>query len=218
MTSPAGIVTEFQVPTYSITFGPDGTLQFQPPQGSRELAIALSVQFPFQRTLEEKLREASLLFLRSQHQATSVTEMQHPAIAPPLPIPTQSVSQLDVTDLVDFHGTEDLQKTTTQSQQIEPGAQETTASPTSSHQLGTNKRSRKPRVKESSQPEGSFSPVEHVFNSQSGDSMPKRTRRTFATAEAVEVFANRGNICDYHKAKRTKVSVYPLYHGWKMAG
>ncbi|PMD43042.1 hypothetical protein L207DRAFT_289700 [Hyaloscypha variabilis F] len=130
--------------------------------------------------------------------------MQHPAITPPLPIPTQSASQPDIADLVDFHGTEDLQKTTAPSQQIEPGAQKTTASPTSGHQLGTKKRSGTPRVKEYSQLQGSFSPVEHDFNSQSGDSMPKRTRRTFATAEAVEVFANRGNICDYHKAKRTK--------------
>jgi len=63
--------------------------------------------------------------------------MQDPAITSPLPIPTLSASQPDIADLVDFHGTEDLQKTTTPSQQIEPGAQETTASPTSGHQLGT---------------------------------------------------------------------------------
>lgn len=44
--------------SYSITVGPDGTLQWNPPIGSEELALALSYHFPLHQTLEAKMQAA----------------------------------------------------------------------------------------------------------------------------------------------------------------
>ena len=63
--SAASQETRFQAPTYTISLISDGTLQFDPPQDSPELAITLSLAFPQPRTLDKKMREAQLLFLQT---------------------------------------------------------------------------------------------------------------------------------------------------------
>jgi hypothetical protein len=58
--------TAFESPTYEISYGADHTLQWNPPQGSKELAIALSYHYPLERDLESKMRAATKKFLKAE--------------------------------------------------------------------------------------------------------------------------------------------------------
>jgi hypothetical protein len=51
---------------YKISYHNDGTLQWYPPAGSKELAIALSYHFPEEKGMKEKMRAAMKEFLRDQ--------------------------------------------------------------------------------------------------------------------------------------------------------
>ena len=56
----------FSAPEYRITYGHDHTLQWEPPVGSKELAVALSYHFPLQTDLESKMQAATRKFLRGE--------------------------------------------------------------------------------------------------------------------------------------------------------
>lgn len=56
----------FKPPEYKIFYGPDKTLDWEPPVGSPELAIALSYYFPLEKDLANKMRAAIKDFLKSQ--------------------------------------------------------------------------------------------------------------------------------------------------------
>lgn len=51
------------IPTYSISRGVDGILQFDPPVDDEQLAIALSYHFPRPTTLESKMQAAIRIYL-----------------------------------------------------------------------------------------------------------------------------------------------------------
>ncbi|KAF8865587.1 hypothetical protein BDZ45DRAFT_416778 [Acephala macrosclerotiorum] len=91
MADPTASQEGFEVPSYTISYASDGTLQFNPPPNSPELAIASSIHFPMQIILKEKMRDAQLDFLRSQHQlqvpALAVTAGR-PETRPTIPIAT----------------------------------------------------------------------------------------------------------------------------------
>lgn len=91
--------TGFQALSYSISLNTsDGTLQFYPPQGSPELAIALSLAFPRPKTLDEKMREAQLVFLQTHH-VTIASGAQPKAITPTqIPMEVQPASQVEFPD------------------------------------------------------------------------------------------------------------------------
>jgi hypothetical protein len=59
----------FSTPQYHINYGDDHTLQWTPPVGSKELAIALSYHFPLQKDLESKMRAAIKVFLHQEQQS-----------------------------------------------------------------------------------------------------------------------------------------------------
>jgi hypothetical protein len=58
---------------YEISYNNEGTLQWRPPAGSKELAVALSYQFPEEKDMKEKMRAAIKEFLRNQRKVE--TEM-----------------------------------------------------------------------------------------------------------------------------------------------
>jgi hypothetical protein len=55
----------FEPPDYEISYGEDHTLQWDPPAGSKELAVALSYHFPM-GDLESKMRAATKGFLKAE--------------------------------------------------------------------------------------------------------------------------------------------------------
>jgi hypothetical protein len=56
---------------YKISYDGDGTLQWHPPVGSKELAVALSYHFPEEKDIKEKMMAAIKDFLRDQRKITS---------------------------------------------------------------------------------------------------------------------------------------------------
>jgi hypothetical protein len=54
------------IPTYTITRRADFSLQFQPPVGSRELANALSIKYPFAESLRKQIDLAILDYIASE--------------------------------------------------------------------------------------------------------------------------------------------------------
>ncbi|CZR61925.1 uncharacterized protein PAC_11822 [Phialocephala subalpina] len=194
---------EFQAPTYTITYALDGTLQFDPPPDSPELAIALSLHFPFQRTLKEKMREAQLSFLRSQNQATNAgTGTQHEtSTTVPSATPLQPTTQGDGRSVQAVQ----VPQATPQFHLFDLGMQEPTSSSTTTRQPKSKKRPRKSRAKAAAtEPKGSATANQHFWDLTSGETAPKKTRRTLGPEEAEQVAANRGNVCDYHREHRTK--------------
>lgn len=194
----------FQVPTYAISYASDGTLQFDPPPDSPELAIALSIHFPFERTLKEKMREAQLDFLRSKHQLqvpAPIATGSQPEARPKIPIATPSQMAIEE-DASNFF----VPQAKAHSRLLDSTMQQPTSAPQPANHPKSKKRPRKSSAKRVTQAKNLSSQNQHVWNLNSGESTPKKSRRTLGAEEAVQVFANRGNVCDYHKAHRTKVS------------
>ncbi|CAG8957398.1 hypothetical protein HYFRA_00010824 [Hymenoscyphus fraxineus] len=58
--------SEFSIPEYRISYGQEHILQWEPPVGSKELAVALSYHFPLQVDLASKMQAATRRFLRQE--------------------------------------------------------------------------------------------------------------------------------------------------------
>ena len=56
---------------YTITYRSDGTLQWDPPSKSMDLAVALSYHFPLEESLESKMQAAIKKFLRTEGKKSS---------------------------------------------------------------------------------------------------------------------------------------------------
>jgi hypothetical protein len=80
----------FSTPQYRVSYGDDYTLQWTPPVGSRELAVALSYHFPLQTDLESKMQAAIKVFLHKEQQSPShETEQMDPSCVQQSTIPQQ---------------------------------------------------------------------------------------------------------------------------------
>ncbi|KFZ10846.1 hypothetical protein V502_07890 [Pseudogymnoascus sp. VKM F-4520 (FW-2644)] len=199
--SAASQETGFQAPTYTISLISDGTLQFDPPQDSPELAIALSLAFPRPRTLDEKMREAQLLFLQTRYQTTAHAVQQRAITPTQISMSTQPTAQVQILHLK----AEQASQEAAQFHLFDSSMQEpaTSTSSQSANKPKSKKRAGTSRAKAASQLENLPTQNQFVWDLRSGITQ-KRTRRTLGEAEAVQVFENRGNVCDYHKATRTK--------------
>jgi hypothetical protein len=199
---------DVEVTGYTISFGDDGTLQFDPPQDSRKLAIALSIQFPMQRTLVDKLRAAQLSFLRSQGQNSADPEtdpQQETTVALPTPKSAQ-LSNHGVIEKLRGIGNRQESMTLPQTKESEGEANKSYSDPSHSQKPKMKKRVRE-SPENASQPESNPKPMVHIWDSRTGETRQKRTRRTLEDAESVQVYENRGMVCDDHKASKTKVSL-----------
>lgn len=193
MADSANPSTYFEVPTYTIYFGQDGALQFDPPQDSPELAIALSIAFPLPKTFDEKLRAAQISFLCNWKRSTSETQ------------DTNAPASIPVQHHPAAYGNNVQPSNVTARHIVNPPSQvaEHRDIPTPSQ---PRKRPRKSRAKAPTiQPTEGSTAMVHTWDMQSGELKQKNTKRTYGVEEAKVVFQNRNNICDYHKAKRTKV-------------
>jgi hypothetical protein len=80
----------FYTPQYHVSYGDDYTLQWTPPVGSKELAVALSYHFPLQKDLESKMQAAIKAFLHQEQQSPSrETEQIKPSGVEQSTIPQQ---------------------------------------------------------------------------------------------------------------------------------
>ena len=67
---------------YKISVAEDGTLQWDPPAGSQELALALSYHYPVESDVAGKMRAAVKTFLRARRRAESGGRLsgEHPSV------------------------------------------------------------------------------------------------------------------------------------------
>lgn len=63
--------SDIDPPSYEITYRSDHNLKWDPPQGSKELAIALSYHFPTESNLESKMQSAIKKFLKAEEKKQS---------------------------------------------------------------------------------------------------------------------------------------------------
>ncbi|KAL2068595.1 hypothetical protein VTL71DRAFT_14932 [Oculimacula yallundae] len=73
--------SSFDPPIYSISHAKDHTLQWDPPVGSKDLAIALSYHFPMETSMENKMRAATKKFLKEEKRKRGRDEVQKKALA-----------------------------------------------------------------------------------------------------------------------------------------
>lgn len=64
-------IPTFSPPQYQISYRDDHTLQWTPPVGSKELAVALSYHFPLEKDLKSKMQAATKIFLYKEQQSLS---------------------------------------------------------------------------------------------------------------------------------------------------
>jgi hypothetical protein len=74
--------SEFSAPQYNISYRGDHTLQWTPPVGSKELAVALSYHFPMQTDLESKMQAATRKFLREEDMSNQVASREKTSVVP----------------------------------------------------------------------------------------------------------------------------------------
>ena len=145
---------------YKISYDDDGALQWHPPVGSKELAIALSYYFPEERDIKEKMRAAIKGFLRDQRKI----------IGNVLQAEAENKSR----------------------QSVEAGNQH----------VGAERRKIPDHFDLQVLP---WDPIKKIFKGN-----PRRTKRRYGKIEGAKVAANRGNVCDYHRKKKLKVSLLPF--------
>ncbi|KAG4427225.1 hypothetical protein IFR05_017293, partial [Cadophora sp. M221] len=74
--------SSFDPPSYAIYHGKDYTLQWEPPVGSKDLAIALSYHFPLETSMERKMRAATKKFLKEEKKSQGKVDGHTTALAP----------------------------------------------------------------------------------------------------------------------------------------
>lgn len=192
---------------YTISFAEDKTLQWDPPAGSPELAIALSYHFPMEKGVGGKMRAATKKFLRGnmkditkrgkaddsrspketvkQSPSDTVTSSPgHGKVAPREGDHEDSNNGLD-TKRVDNISYADAVKSST-SQNL----------PHNSNPLNS-----KQRIAHPTRSEDSFV----HWNPKIEGFRKKGMKRAYAKDESAKVTANRGFVCDEHRRQKKKV-------------
>jgi hypothetical protein len=73
-----------QAPTYKISRRSDLSFQWDPPLGTRELANALGVKYPFEESLEKQMQCAILEFIESEKQTRKRQNRTSSSSSPPI--------------------------------------------------------------------------------------------------------------------------------------
>jgi hypothetical protein len=172
----------FRPPTYALSFAEDGTLQWDPPIGSSELALALSYHFPLQKTLAEKMQVAIGTWLKQQKAILASTTKQPCA------------------------------ETSVDGNVVRPALMLSIKSGTGTPSLSVAQKLANQRTRTLFQKDPSVSTTRANFpgitswHLQGGNSTPgKRRKRTYTKKERKEVARNRGKVCKFHKLKKIKV-------------
>jgi hypothetical protein len=175
----------FEPPEYRIFYGSDHTLQWEPPAGSKDLAIALSYHFPLQKDLESKMRTATKEFLRNE--ARISRELRKPG--------PRTRSRLD----------EGEDSTIAGRVAVEPTAQEGPSNHVEKAAQHQSQGSQPDSPKPSTTREPALAIIE--WNEDTESLVTNRKKRRYERSEAAKVAANRGYACEEHRRRKTKVSV-----------
>jgi hypothetical protein len=93
-----GVLNLPQVPSYVISRRADLSFEWDPPLGSRELANALGMKYPFEASLEKQMQRALLDFIESEERIKKKdrSTQDDSSNRPPSPSRTNSTSPVSV--------------------------------------------------------------------------------------------------------------------------
>jgi len=191
---------------YTISFNEDNTLEWNPPVGSKELAIALSYHFPKEEKLEKKMQTATMKFLRAEHQRN---RQLLTAAAPGGSIPRHDYSSGDESINGPLAMCETSHKEPENSDRGPvPQSKPSLPSP-SIKPAKTNMAREEIDVTETKPTPGALKIV-------SWGPYDKETRKTkkrrYGSEERVKVASNRGYACDEHRRQKVKVTIPHFHH------
>jgi hypothetical protein len=175
----------FEPPEYRIFYGSDYTLQWEPPAGSKNLAVTLSYHFPLEKDLESKMRTATKKFLRNE--ARISRELRN--------FDSRTRSRLG-----EGEGSTIEAHVVVKSKALEgPSKRVGKAAQSQSQERQPN------NAKSSTTPESGLAIIEWNQDAESFDL--NRKKRRYERSEAAKVAANRGHACEEHRRRKVKVSV-----------
>jgi len=92
-----GVLNLPQVPSYIISRRADLSFEWEPPLGSKALANALGMKYPFEESLEKQMRRAILEFIESEERSKKKdNQSRGTSNPPPSPSHTDSTSPVSV--------------------------------------------------------------------------------------------------------------------------
>jgi hypothetical protein len=217
--------TAFEPPTYEIRYASDHTLEWDPPRGSKELALALSYHFPMEKDLESKMKAATKKFLKAEAKKrplslSSMLQKTRAAVAragrrvrsekqkdfqsASTSKPHQRHSELDeepeqtVSNELRNEMESQLLGNSQSTLRTTPADQYATSGQYSEFSVPTSS------LKQVQQP--SAAPLEILkWDSGVNPFLKRRKKRQYGKEERAKVAANRGNACADHKRKKMKV-------------
>jgi hypothetical protein len=217
--------TTFDPPTYEIRYAFDHTLEWDPPQGSKELALALSYHFPMERDLESKMRAATKKFLKAEAK-------KHPLSLGSVPQKTkvavvragQEVRSVQQRVSLNASSSKPQQRSPALCEELDQTVRSELRDEPRSLELGNPHSTLRAtptgyydtpgkypefsvwpsNLEQFTQP--STAPLEILkWNSGVNTSLKRRKKRQYGIEERAKVAANRGNACAEHQRKKMKV-------------
>jgi hypothetical protein len=183
---------------YSISFNEDNTLVWNPPVGSKELAIALSYHFPKEEKVEKKMQAATMKFLRAEHQKPRV-------ITPP----TSGESDTDNGPESGDCPSKELPTACDTPKKYSRANDQSDISQDANSDLSASIvfDKAKPELEDKGKAPRNVTPDELTIVSWApGTKVPHRgKKRRYGSQERVKVASNRGYACDKHRRQKVKV-------------
>lgn len=205
----------FEAPSYEISFGSDHVLKWDPPQGSRELAIALSYHFPVEIDLESKMKAATKRFLRaeakkdfversrtqSQDQEPKKVDEQSRKTAHGSDLPTFIPASMETFNHVAGYQLQNLSPRTSSSRVVQEFASCAISSQgPSENEFELHTTHSKDNSKPTDVPQ-----MKVVTWTPNLEQVKKRKKRRYGNSERAKVAANRGKACEEHQRRKIKV-------------
>jgi hypothetical protein len=200
----------FEPPTYTISIGKGGVLQWDPPVDSIELGIALSFHYPRPGTVEDKMKVAMEKFLKEREKSNRDSvrlgqEMRLAAVKKSqqwtAPV---SVGRIELT-LRHKKGRVSSARVRSEGKNtVNSTTHSASASPLFAEQ-GFPEKSKREGMKSSSLTRLEL-PGMSTFRLENGEQEDtKRKKRCYSDEEKVKVAKNRGKACDFHRGRKQKV-------------
>ncbi|KAE9369855.1 hypothetical protein N431DRAFT_560572 [Stipitochalara longipes BDJ] len=202
----------FDPPMYEISYASDHTLQWNPPQGSKELAIALSYHFPLERDLESKMRAATKKFLKAEAKKKSPAWNSVVQKAKAVLVRAGGVRRSEKENSPALAFISDSQRRSLAS--VQEDGQVVEKDPIRERGFSPRKPpSARPRSSEHGDPtfsenaseaRSSSRPLQILKWDPGVNRFAKRKKRRYGKEEGSKVAANRGNACADHQRKKMK--------------
>ena len=191
----------FEPPEYKMTYGADGTLQWEPPASSKELALALSYYFPREPDLAGKMQAATRRFLKMERRRASSSKVQ---ISGSKDVPVKSFPDIKEPEYLEVKGRE-----STADGGHEVGDHRLTQLeifPTYS----ANRHNHSPQtistIANAANQTGSSPMLNFLaYDPEKGKFKGRGTKRRYEKEEREKVAKNRGHACEKHRRQKIKV-------------